>query len=595
MRIPFRRVATVAFALAVPLVIAVAATADARAPDARTIAAAVAWSRDIRDAGPLAATTPVHVAVLMAYRHEDELRRLVRLQGERRSGAYHRYLTSAQWNAYFAIDPVAYRHTLATLERAGFRIDRELPNRGIIAAVAPARTIERFFETRMHRVFDRNGVARYANVTPARIPTELRGAIVAVAGLHSFPIAHVPARETRVASTPGRLAAAVAAAPTSSPRPISTSTPGPNPNPEPTLAGTGKNIGTGPRGTAPYGTFTFANSFDFPIQHGYGGRGRSAGNVVGGDFLDSDLAGFFNQFGYAKTGAVTRVFVSAPFTTDPHGAAAAEATLDVEAILGLAPGANYYEYLIPVLSDDQILFAYERAVSDNLVDALNSSFGGCETDDPAGSYEFDYVAMQGAAKGITFAAASGDNGSQACGFTTAGQPGTSPYATIETPANGYYFTAVGGTTFVATPTGGYGTETGWSFGGGGVSQINPEPDWQKNTSGASATGRNIPDLSFPGDPTLSSLATFQNGATAAGGGTSLASPLFVALQIEIDEVQQARNGWVNPRLYAISAAEPNYAFRDVVAGTNTRYTAAPGYDNVTGIGTPLGWLLVGTE
>ncbi len=568
------------------------------APAARGIAARVAWSRDVRDLGALDGRTPVHVAMIMRYRHEAELQRLVRMQGEKGTPYYHRFLNNAQWNGYFAADPVAYRHTLATLGRAGFRVEREFANRGMIGAVAPARTVERFFTTKLHRVLQIGRTVAYANVTPAIMPAELRSETIGVAGLHSFAIAHYPMRRSARpyrAGGAGRSAGVVLVAATPSAKPITKNTPPPNPNPEATIPGGMKNVGPF-LGMSPYGPFAYATSYDFPVQHGYNGHGRNVGNVISGDFLDSDLAGFYAQFDFKNTGSVNRVLVSGPVNFVASSPDSGESTLDVEAILGLAPGANFYEYLIPQLSDDQILFAYERAVSDNVVDAVNSSFGGCETDDPSGGYEDDYVAMQGAAKGITFNASTGDTGSQGCGVVANGAPGTYPLPTTANPSSGYYFTAVGGTSFVANPnTGDYVREAAWITGGGGISQLLAEPDWQMATPGTSTAGRNVPDLSFPADPNIGGYATYDNGAPGGSGGTSLASPLFTALQIEINEIQHTRNGWVNPRLYAINNAESYYAFHDVTAGSNIRYPATPGYDNATGIGSPIGWLLAGTE
>ena len=68
--------------------------------------------------------------------------------------------------------------------------------------------------------------------------------------------------------------------------------------------------------------------------------------------------------------------------------------------------------------------------------------------------------------------------------------------------------------------------------------------------------------------------------------------MFCAMIVEIDQVQQSRNGWVNPRLYQIQQGQGyGYAMRDVIGGSNVGYVATPGYDNVTGIGSLIGFEL----
>jgi hypothetical protein len=74
--------------------------------------------------------------------------------------------------------------------------------------------------------------------------------------------------------------------------------------------------------------------------------------------------------------------------------------------------------------------------------------------------------------------------------------------------------------------------------------------------------------------------------------------MWVAMQTEINQVQGSKNGFVNPRLYAIAAAstaEYAFGFHDIFTSTNGFYTAETGYDDATGLGSPKGWELAGTE
>jgi len=583
------------------------------APAERGIAAyPVARRGGVRDLGRYAWNAPVRLGIVLRYQHEAELAQLTYLQGERGSRYYHRYLSNAQWNAYFAPSEAVVIRTATELERRGLHVKRILPNRTMIDVVGPSGAAERIFGTEIHRIYqaERHGYG-YANVRPATMPAFLRGVAVSVAGLHSNDVAFYPASVAHlgtrrhdqivgVAPRPNLSSPSPSPSPTPTPRPITTSTPAPNPHPDTPLP-------TGPtdiRSTnmGGYGPAAYAVAYDLPDLHGYAGHGANVGNVISGDFCDSDLAAQQAEFGITHTGTTNRVVVdsfyvqcvSANFSTGDVG----ESSLDVQTILGLAPAANFYEYLINTLADLGIEDGYNRVVNDNIVGTVNSSFGGCETDDPSFEFATNYIAMQGAAKGIGFNASTGDTGGNGCNGVTNGAPGS--IKGVEAPSVDYYFTGVGGTDLVVNPaTGARIGETGWETGGGGVSAIEALPAWQSSVVSGGVnpvlTGRNTPDVAF--DAALETgYETVVGGSDGLTGGTSLASPIFCATQTMIDQIQGSRNGWVNPRLYQIVAAQGyGFAFTDVVAGQNQDYVAGPGYDNVTGIGTINGWELAGTE
>jgi subtilase family serine protease len=574
-----------AIALAAAALVA-GGTAAAAAALPPAAAAGVPVRRDFVDLGRAPGGMPMGISVVLRYRRDDELTQLVAAQSDRRSPLYRHYLTNEQFNGFFAPSTADYARTAEALRRAGFRIDRFYTNRMIVSAVAPAAIIERYFGTEIHLVNQRGYGLRYANSKPAVMPLGMRGIAASVTGLDNLINVRYP-HPTYASKGASSLKPSMMQM-IQKPGPVSTATPRPNPSPEPTLSPKVRGAGGG------YTSFTIATAYDFPVQHGYDGLGRSAGNVISGDYADSDLTGFLTDVGETRYGPATvRILVSGTTNHDPNSADVQESTLDVEAIVGLAPGVSFYEYLMPSLTDKSIEDAYNRVVSDNLVEAVNSSFGGCETDDPSFEYVTNYIAKQGAAKGITFSAATGDTGSNGCGGVTNGAPGTAPGVGI--PAADYYFTAVGGTDlFVNEVSGAYVNETGWESGGGGVSKLETLPSWQAKTSGVTTTGRNVPDIAL--DAALETgYEYYENGVATTIGGTSLSSPLFVGLQSEINQIQHRRHGWVNPRLYQIVNAVGYFHFRDVVGGSNGGFTAVPGYDNVTGIGSPIGWLLAGTE
>jgi subtilase family serine protease len=86
------------------------------------------------------------------------------------------------------------------------------------------------------------------------------------------------------------------------------------------------------------------------------------------------------------------------------------------------------------------------------------------------------------------------------------------------------------------------------------------------------------------------------------GGTSAATPLWGGLVALADQLAGHDLGFVNPALYQI-ARSPDYtwAFHDITTGNNsvlvngttyTGYQAGPGWDPVTGLGSPDAAVLV---
>ena len=162
-------------------------------------------------------------------------------------------------------------------------------------------------------------------------------------------------------------------------------------------------------------------------------------------------------------------------------------------------------------------------------------------------------------------------------------------------------------------------------GGGGVSQIFAEPSYQvgvvpQNVFAAQGrTGRAVPDVSALADPNTGYLIgqtqQFPNGTYYAEyriGGTSLSCPILAGIMALADQAKGAPHGFANPALYRLNGTA---AVHDVVSPRQTvaavrydyyngfdtshgsRYTlrtmnqteslkTAPGWDDVTGIGTP---------
>lgn len=269
-----------------------------------------------------------------------------------------------------------------------------------------------------------------------------------------------------------------------------------------------------------------------------------------------------------------------------------EDSLDVEAILGMAPAANQRIYF----ADNTyagMLGAYSQVADDakaGLLTSASTSWGTCETNlDAQGqsSVSADFTAAVGA--GTTMTAASGDDGAYDC--SKSDHPNGE--AAVDFPASAPAALGVGGT-LIPRQTGS--AESAWGSysssqsdptanyqgkaSGGGRSATFATPDMQKNLTGNQGR-RMVPDISSAADPN-SGIPVILNGTWCFGGGTSLAAPTVAAELADIAAAHQQPHGLGN--VAAVLYAHPS-TVTDVVGGGNYLYSATTGYDLVTGLGT----------
>jgi kumamolisin len=157
-------------------------------------------------------------------------------------------------------------------------------------------------------------------------------------------------------------------------------------------------------------------------------------------------------------------------------------------------------------------------------------------------------------------------------------------------------TNVGGTTLSTDGTGGWLAEQAWfdaplSIGtAGGASALYKRPAWQGALMASRGVGQRLtPDISAVADPFTGVKIVFGQ-QEVVGGGTSLAAPIWAGITAVMNQYLLERDGHLlgnlNPLLYRIAEGARFPAFRDVVLGGNAVDRAGPGYDLVTGLGTP---------
>ncbi len=329
------------------------------------------------------------------------------------------------------------------------------------------------------------------------------------------------------------------------------------------------------------------------IRHAYGfdgltfdgvpadGTGTTIAIVTAYDSpnIATDLATFSATFGLPAPPSFRKVSQTGSAALPAFNAAwSSETCIDVEWAHAIAPGASILLVEAKTNSNTDLVAAVNFARSAPGVIAVSMSWGQGEY---VGEKAFDTsFATPAGHPGVTFFAASGDSGA----------PGIYP-------AMSPNVVAVGGSS-LKLGAGGSAIESGWSRSGGGISLYESRPAYQTGVVTQTTTKRANPDVSFVADPAtgLAVCDSRANGANtpwAAYGGTSIAAPQWAGLAAIVAQGRALRGAAsldgakeFLPASYALPATD----FRDIVTGTSLgspRYTAAAGYDLVTGRGSPV--------
>jgi subtilase family serine protease len=293
-----------------------------------------------------------------------------------------------------------------------------------------------------------------------------------------------------------------------------------------------------------------------------------------------------------------------------------EINLDVEWAHAVAPGASIVLVLAKTGSDLDILSAEQYAIDHDLGDVMSQSFGEAEAcAAPSTLSAIHDLFKQARAKHWTVFAATGDEGAAqtSCSASTPCSNISSFESCVKgvsSPASDPLVTAVGGTHLATVKsTSAWQGETGWHefvpqmsgppaevAGGGGFSAVFKRPGYQSATPGIGRL-RGVPDVSYNAAVNGGVLTVWNRGLFIVGG-TSAGAPQWAGLAAIADQVAGRRIGFLNNTLYEL-AETANYgtAFHDVTAGENTfgpiaGYSAGPGWDPMTGLGSPDASVLV---
>jgi kumamolisin len=332
--------------------------------------------------------------------------------------------------------------------------------------------------------------------------------------------------------------------------------------------------------------------YDFPT--GVDGAGECIALIeLGGGYNTTDLSNYWSQLKLTETPTVSAVSVgngSNNPTGDPNGPDG-EVMLDIEVAGSIASGAKIVVYFADN-TDAGFLNAITTAVHDSTSNpsVVSISWGGPESSwTQQAMTSMDEAFQSAAAMGVSVCVAAGDDGS------TDGV--TDGLNHVDFPASSPNVLACGGTQLVASG-GSITSETVWNelannegATGGGISDVFSLPSWQ-NGAGVPPSanpnknvGRGVPDVTGDADPTTG-YVTRVDGNPDVIGGTSAVAPLWAGLIALLNQSIGKPVGFINPLLYQDAGTARD--LNDITSGNNGAYSAGPGWDACSGLGSPIG-------
>ena len=506
-------------------------------------------ARDVGDADP---QERLEVTVMLRQPADDDLKaRLAALAaGDTSSG----FLSREAYAQQFGADPADIAAVTAFAQAHGLVVVISHPERRTMVLSGTVAQFNAAFGVTLRRFEHPDGTYR-GRTGQVHVPPELVGIIQAVLGLDNRPQAgphfRIPPGHVNVLiPSAARLAAA-------------------------------------PSGFTPP---QVAALYNYPPGDG---AGQCVGIIeLGGGYRPADLTKYFSSVGVSPAPKVLAVSVDNT-QNKPVGnpdSADGEVLLDIEVVGAVAPGAAQLVYFAPN-TDQGFVDAVTNAVHATPTPvAVSISWGGPESSWTGQSMTaLDNAIADGAALGVTVTVAAGDNGSG--DGVTDGQPHA------DFPASSPHALACGGTS-LQLAGGTVTSETVWNDGsqggatGGGVSQTFGLPAWQTAAgvpdSPAGQPGRGEPDVAGNADP-ATGYQVLIDGQQSVIGGTSAVAPLWAALTARLVQTLGTPLGLLQPALYAgVSPGQPVAGLRDITSGSNGAYSAGPGWDPCTGLGSPNG-------
>jgi subtilase family serine protease len=497
------------------------------------------------------------LAIHLPLRNQAELTQLLHDLYDPKSPSFHKYLSVSEFTKRYAVAARDYDAVVAWTKANHLTVTAKTPNRRLLAVEGTVATLDRAFHVKVNYYRRPGGTQTF--YSPDREPTVvgLGVPLLQITGMNNYVLPQSMLRHSAVANAT-----------------------------EPVNA-----TGSGPAGEYLPSDIRAAYYGNGPLT----GAGQTIGVLSFDGYLASDVQLYYSKTGMTSNVPVKNVLVggfsgacttvsSPPSSSCDDG----EQVLDIVNAIGMAPGIKqilFYEGS----SNTEIL---NQMATDNVAKVLSSSWGW----NPADAASDDPIFQEFAAQGQSFVSASGDDGE----FNS---------STYSFPQVDPYITQVGGTELITAARGGaWSAETAWPQSGGGYDSSTPIPSWQQlrgviNSSNlGSTTLRNSPDVAAEAN---FDNPTVVNGSFVTGyGGTSFAAPRWAGFLALVNQQSVANGkgtvGFINPALYNLGTSSSySGVFHDITSGSNpptagdgSGFNAVPGYDLVTGWGSPAGTGLI---
>jgi len=530
--------------------------------------------------GPLASSAALHIVVGLQEQNANLVQPTLKRMITPGDPLYGTTLTVQQFVAQFGPSATQVQAVQNYLAANGFTNIAVADNQLLVEADGTPANVLAAFNTPLVQ-YSVNGASVYVNTADAQVPASLSGTVIAVLGLNNLVSLHSDIHTLALNNSP------------------STDPCTPPSCPTPAVA---NETFTAQQYQIAYDA---ACPSDHPTcaAHNFPSASATAVGIIAEGNLTQVVVDLRT---YEKTYNLPQVPVTIvnAGVASPDTSGADEWDLDSQTSTGIAQQVSHlYFYVATSLTDSDIALAINKAVSQNKVKAFNMSFGECEFQayiDGAMILD-DEVFGEAALHGITAFASSADQGSACPVVGTNGVPLSGPPDTSY-PASSPYVISVGGTNLFTNADYTFDFETAWESGGGGPSYFENPPFWQAYTGSgtlpivpssegsAAGTGRGVPDVSMCAGGTVLAICSanvFVNGAVVLVGGTSLSSPLAMGSWARIQTAHKNKLGFAGPLIYQLANGGPSPSspdFNDVLLGGNGLFTALPGYDYTTGLG-----------
>ncbi len=381
--------------------------------------------------GPAPAATALPLDVTLKPRDPAALAAEVQAVSDPGSPDYRHFLTPAQFSENFGPTPATVAQVTTELRQEGLTVGSpsatglSVPVSGTVAQVQSA------FSTPISQYRLSSGKTGYDNTSAPEVSSSVAPQIEGILGLDTLsppqPSTSVPEASTAAAHPEGVLAAPALA-------------PG-QPTPTGTTCTSSITSVEGSTGALDAPELAQAYAFNPLYLSTHYGAGSTVALVemAGAGYSANDISTFAGCYGFTLgNGQITAKTLDGGGAT---GSGTAEAELDIETVLSLAPKANIEVYE----GSDSLYDVFNQIVSDDTAKIVSASWtNGCEAYVGQSIQNSENTLFQAAAaEGQSVFVASGDQGSEGCNVNEkiAATTGSNPVAQAVDPSTGTLYIA----------------------------------------------------------------------------------------------------------------------------------------------------------